>query len=307
MKKRQRKATLGTHLLLLLSIGFPNVYGAFISSSSSFSFIGSRRLDFHPSISTTTEISRSEIALQAAIATTSSPSIEEATSLSSSVNPVEKRIRTKIRIDHDGKEDEIFIISRTVRLTNNWNVTVYEYDKPATLVEQYWNYKSQKSSFNEEEENNNSRDNFVAKEKSADSDDHEFLDPFGLVVWPGAVIAVQEIQKLFSSPSLLQNKTVLILGAGSGVETIAMAQLGAKHVIATDIHPITLQLIRYSSKQLDLDHIISTQGTLDYLYQPKFTPQFLLTFSLLYCFFVLCRIGFIFRSGITIYRYCHRS
>lgn len=49
--------------------------------------------------------------------------------------------------------------------------------------------------------------------------------------------------------------------SGPGVEAMAMASLGAKQVIATDIHPTTLQLIRHGSKQAGFDNVIRTQGT----------------------------------------------
>jgi predicted nicotinamide N-methyase len=50
-------------------------------------------------------------------------------------------------------------------------------------------------------------------------------------------------------PELIFNKTVLILGAGVGVEAQAVAMMGASRVIATDIHPTTLKLLEYGASQ----------------------------------------------------------
>lgn len=104
--------------------------------------------------------------------------------------PLAERIRTRIRLDHNG--EEVSIISRTVVLTEQWNVTVYELEQPAALIEEYWDRKSRGDSSLE---------------------DDKVLDPFGLVAWPGAVVAAREARRLFAN-SGLDNKTVLVLGAG---------------------------------------------------------------------------------------------
>ena len=83
------------------------------------------------------------------------------------------------------------------------------------------------------------------------------LDPFGLVAWPGSVVAAQEMLKYKEN---IEDSTVLVLGAGPGVEAQALAMLGAKKVIATDIHPTTLQLLRYGAQQAELEDIIEGQG-----------------------------------------------
>jgi predicted nicotinamide N-methyase len=43
----------------------------------------------------------------------------------------------------------------------------------------------------------------------------EERDPFGVMVWPGSIVAAQEILNHLSS---IENATVLVLGAGLGVE-----------------------------------------------------------------------------------------
>lgn len=83
------------------------------------------------------------------------------------------------------------------------------------------------------------------------------LDPFGLVSWPGSVVAAKE---LLQYQQEIQDWTILILGTGPGVEAQAAAMLGAKQVIATDIHPTTLSLLRHGAQQAGLNDVIQTQG-----------------------------------------------
>lgn len=129
------------------------------------------------------------------------------------------------------------IRSRLVPITDSWNVTVWEWDEPSSVMEHYWN--SQHGS------------NFGVRHE-------QLLDPFGLVSWPGSVVAAQELSQLD-----IEGLTVLILGAGPGVEAQAAAMLGAKRVIASDIHPTTLQLLRYGAQEAGLglnESVIETRG-----------------------------------------------
>ena len=138
------------------------------------------------------------------------------------------RQRRRIHLDH-GKE--ACIVSRTVRITEDWDITVWEWEKTASVVETYWAVQNQGLALTEAPR---------IPQKPA------LLDPFGLVSWPGAVVAVQE---LYQRPQVVKGKKVLIVGAGVGLEAQACAQLGAKHVLATDIHPTTLQLLQYGAEQ----------------------------------------------------------
>jgi methylase of polypeptide subunit release factors len=125
------------------------------------------------------------------------------------------------------------IRSRLVTLTDDWNVTVWEWDEPAVIMEHYWSVQQ----------------NVCSQQK--------VLDPFGLVSWPGAVVAAREMLRYKKE---IQNSKVLVLGAGPGVEAQALAMLGAKQVIASDVHPTTLRLLRYGAQQSGLDGIIQGQG-----------------------------------------------
>ena len=64
---------------------------------------------------------------------------------------------------------------------------------------------------------------------------------------PGSIIAARELYK--QSKTAVENKRILILGAGVGLEAQAAAMLGAEYVLATDIHPTTLQQLEYGVLQ----------------------------------------------------------
>jgi predicted nicotinamide N-methyase len=105
------------------------------------------------------------------------------------------------------------------------DVTVWEMDKPSDLIQEWW-------SIDESERN------------------ARVGDPFGVVMWPGSILAAKELMKLHHSPRLkspIVNATILVLGAGTGVEAQTAALLGAKRVIATDINPLTLKLLEYGA------------------------------------------------------------
>ena len=132
----------------------------------------------------------------------------------------------QIRLD-DG---EVFqIIPRSVQLADDWPVTIWEKYQPAATVDHYWNTQGR-------------------SEKA--------LDPFGLVNWPGSIVAAQELRKYQAE---IVNMTVVVIGAGTGVETQAVAMLGAKHVIATDYNPTTLRLLEYGVVNAGLENVITTR------------------------------------------------
>ena len=67
-------------------------------------------------------------------------------------------------------------------------------------------------------------------------------------MWPGSILASRELMKQHES---IANATVLVLGAGTGVEAQTAALLGANKVIATDINPLTLKLLDFGAKSDD--------------------------------------------------------
>ncbi|KAL7573462.1 hypothetical protein ACA910_013776 [Epithemia clementina (nom. ined.)] len=149
-----------------------------------------------------------------------------------------------------GKGKEATILSRTVPIHGagspsptaasgkDWNIKVWEWEKPSAIIEAYWQVEHYGLAF--------------GKQRSM-----PLLDPFGLVAWPGAVVAAQELHE--HAATRVRGKRVVVLGAGVGVEAQAAAHLGAAHVLATDIHPTTLQLLQYGAEQAGLACRISTQ------------------------------------------------
>ena len=79
-------------------------------------------------------------------------------------------------------------------------------------------------------------------------------DPFGVVMWPGATLTAR---LLVQHREEVCGKRVLCLGAGTGLEAITAAQLGAECVIALDINPLSLSLLK------DAAHSIGAGSTVD--------------------------------------------
>ena len=115
------------------------------------------------------------------------------------------------------------------------DVTIWEMEKPSEMIQAWWTFD--------------------------ESEKRGMGDPFGTVMWPGSILASMELMQQHychhhssfsssSSPSPIKDATVLILGAGTGVEAQTAALLGAKKVIATDINQLTLSLLDYGAKRM---------------------------------------------------------
>jgi predicted nicotinamide N-methyase len=143
----------------------------------------------------------------------------------------QERKRRRIKLAGSGKYAHLR--SRTLVISpDDWTITVWEWEQPAKVVESYWeNQAAQIGASGLEETSSSSR----------------VLDPFGLVSWPGSVVAAQALQS--ESSLAVQGRSVLILGAGVGVEAQAVAELGASKILATDIHPTTLQQLELGIKE----------------------------------------------------------
>ncbi len=148
--------------------------------------------------------------------------------------PVRRREAT-IRLKESGKEATL--ISRSLPVFPDGTcVTVWEWKNSAKVVNAYWDAQGQVMT--------------TANRKP-------MLDPFGLVSWPGSVLAACELHE--HAEEAVLNKTVVVFGAGVGVETQAAAMLGPEQVIATDIHPTTLQQLEYGVAHNDQ---ISSKGNI---------------------------------------------
>lgn len=124
------------------------------------------------------------------------------------------------------------LLSRTVEVTSDLALTVWEWEEPAEVVESYWE-----------------AENYQLEASGGASKN---LDPFGIVSWPGSLVAAQELSSHRSTA--VEDRKVLILGAGVGLEAQAAALSGASHVLATDIHPTTLRQLQLGVEQEDAIH-----------------------------------------------------
>jgi predicted nicotinamide N-methyase len=166
------------------------------------------------------------------------------------------RIRRKIRLDSG---QDAIVLSRTVPIIDDWSITVWEWEKPAAVIESYWEAQSRNAAL---------------------VHDSRLLDPFGIVSWPGSVVAAQEMQ---CRQSMLKDKNVLILGAGVGMEAQAAAMTGAKHVLATDIHPTTLKQLEFGAKEANIESSIIETRILDlFSQQPLPKADVLIAADILY-------------------------
>jgi SAM-dependent methyltransferase len=73
----------------------------------------------------------------------------------------------------------------------------------------------------------------------------------GATVWPASLVLVKYLER--HAKTLLKNKIVVDLGAGTGITSIAAAWLGAKRVICTDGEAPVVQLARDNIAQVVLD------------------------------------------------------
>mmetsp|Transcript_54496 Transcript_54496/g.61656 ORF Transcript_54496/g.61656 Transcript_54496/m.61656 type:complete len:336 (+) Transcript_54496:90-1097(+) len=145
-----------------------------------------------------------------------------------------------IRLTNSGKK--VALISRTVTILD-FSVTVWEWKDPAQVVNAYWEAQRQ-----------------IMMTASFGSSQNSLLDPFGLVSWPGAVLASREL--CLHAENAVKNKNVVVLGAGVGIETQTAAMLGAKRIVATDIHPTTIQQLEYGisrNEQIGNNIIVQTE------------------------------------------------
>jgi len=90
------------------------------------------------------------------------------------------------------------------------------------------------------------------------------MDPgmaFGTGTHPTTQLCLEALEK-----NLQNGQSVIDLGCGSGILSIAAAKLGASQVLALDIDPIAVRNTLENSQRNAIDHLISVQqGSLEYL------------------------------------------
>ena len=72
------------------------------------------------------------------------------------------------------------------------------------------------------------------------------------VLWPGAHLAAR---LLSTNSASVHGRTVLTLGAGTGLEALVALRLGAARVIACDISPLALALLRHGAEKAGLANV----------------------------------------------------
>jgi predicted nicotinamide N-methyase len=140
------------------------------------------------------------------------------------------RQEATIRLAESGREATL--VSRTLPVFANASITVWEFKNSAKVVNAYWDAQGQ-----------------AMATLGGGNRNNRVLDPFGLVSWPGSVLAARELHK--HAEAAVRNRNVVVFGAGVGVETQAAAMLGPKSVLATDIHPTTLQQLELGVSRND--------------------------------------------------------
>lgn len=72
------------------------------------------------------------------------------------------------------------------------------------------------------------------------------------MLWPGAHLAARLLD---TNSASVRGRTVLALGAGTGLEALMAARLGAARVIACDISPLALALLRHGAEKAGLANV----------------------------------------------------
>lgn len=81
----------------------------------------------------------------------------------------------------------------------------------------------------------------------------------GVAVWNSGILLTRLLDNLCqANPSLFNNKTILELGCGTALSSIAAAKLGASSVIATDANPEVLQLAQRNIERNNVHEVAKT-------------------------------------------------
>ena len=76
----------------------------------------------------------------------------------------------------------------------------------------------------------------------------------GATVWPASVVLIKYLEK--NASAVLTDKTVVELGAGTGVASIAAAYLGASRVVCTDGVDSVVRLAAENVRNVDSDVVV---------------------------------------------------
>jgi predicted nicotinamide N-methyase len=164
---------------------------------------------------------------------------------------------------HTHTVDDIQCVEVTIELPVVGQVTILE----ATAASQETLVDIALSHMEEEEEDNN---NNSSSDSSSDNENNGLClsmgDPYGAVLWPAAsavatyllqnvnattttTTTIQEDQTHNNKP--LKGRTILEIGTGTGLLSLACALGGADRVVATDYEPVPLNLLNYAAAHLN--------------------------------------------------------
>lgn len=76
-------------------------------------------------------------------------------------------------------------------------------------------------------------------------------DPYGSVLWPAAYAVAANIMEDSYYKSKLEGMTVVELGTGTGLVSLALSLAGTQEVIATDYENVPLRLLEYAATNLN--------------------------------------------------------
>ena len=88
-------------------------------------------------------------------------------------------------------------------------------------------------------------------EKTSEIEKLNAGDPYGAVLWPAAYAIAEKVLGDPVYRSKLHEQTVLELGAGTGLVSMALALAGTKRIIASDYESIPLKLLEYAALNLN--------------------------------------------------------
>ncbi len=96
----------------------------------------------------------------------------------------------------------------------------------------------------------------LATEEEMKLDDENHLksgDPYGAVLWPAASAVADHLlaQESYMNEKGIEELTILELGAGTGLVSIAAAVAGVPNIKATDYEKIPLKLLEFAAKNLN--------------------------------------------------------